>query len=99
MVGVITGTYSSIFVASPMLLFLPWHYLRGRRGAFWPAVLLSVLGVVAQVFATEGSTLMLVFQIAALAYPAYFLLDLVRWLFVDDPDRAYNISLRNAGRR
>ena len=99
MIGVITGTYSSIFVASPMLLFLPWHYLRGRRGLFWPTVIVSLLAVIAQVFAADGSTILLVFQIAAFTYPAYFLIDLVRWLFIDDPDRAYNITLRSAGRR
>jgi SecD/SecF fusion protein len=100
MIGVITGTYSSIFVASPMLLFLPWHYLRGRRGPFWLFVGLSVLGAIAILFTEFFGPWYLWLCIAAIAaYPLYFLAELVYWLFNRDPDRALNIVLRAPGAR
>ena len=89
-VGIITGTYSSIFVASPMLLFLPWHYLRGKQYfRFWGLVGLSLVGILASLFGTSVVTWILV-----LAYPIYFLVDLALWLVVKDPDRALNRVLR-----
>jgi len=102
-IGVLTGTYSSIFVASPMLLFLPWHYLRGRK-KFWIMIALSAVGIVMSLF--SGTTLVSIgaFNITvalllALSYPAYFLLDLVRWLLIEDADRALNRALREQGGR
>ncbi len=98
MVGVITGTYSSIFIASPMLLFLPWHYLRGRSGIFWVLVTVTLVGFVIQLFAPTGWFHYLTIA-ATIAYPAYFLVDLVRWLLIPEPDRALNIVLRSSRAR
>ncbi len=96
MVGVITGTYSSIFVASPMLLFLPWHYLRGRKGIFWISLSVMLLGMVGSLFTEMAPAWFTYLTLGAIAfYPAYFLVDLVRWLFIPDPDRALNRVLRS----
>jgi SecD/SecF fusion protein len=99
MVGVVTGTYSSVFVASPLLLFLPWHFLRGRAGIFWVAVTCGVFGMVGILFTDVISASWYTWTVyAALAfYPVYFLIDLVRWLFIPDPDRALNRVLRSNG--
>ncbi len=98
MVGVITGTYSSIFVASPMLLFLPWHYLRGRKGPFWICIALTVVGLGASLFTDLAPAWFTIVTIGAIAvYPTYFLIELVRWLFIPDPDRALNRVLRANG--
>ncbi len=98
MIGVITGTYSSIFVASPMLLFLPWHYLRGRKGIFWLALGTTLIGMVALLFSDLAPTWFFWAAIGAIStYPVYFLIDLVIWLFLPDPDRALNRILRSNG--
>jgi preprotein translocase SecF subunit len=97
-VGVITGTYSSIFVASPMLLFLPWHYLRGKRfGLFWMMVGVSVVSLIGLLFSPAGSAMETVWEVLKWTYPAYFLIDLSLWLFMKDPDKALNTVLRAQG--
>ncbi len=98
MIGVITGTYSSIFVASPMLLFLPWHYLRGRKGIFWLTLATTLVGMVAVLFSDLAPAWFFWVAVGAISmYPVYFLIDLVIWLFLPDPDRALNRVLRTAG--
>lgn len=93
-VGIITGTYSSIFVASPMLLFLPWHYIRGQQGnRFWILVGVSILGLLVMLFATTTTTMWIAGALIA-AYPIYFFAELFRWLALPDPDRALNTVLR-----
>ena len=98
MVGVLTGTYSSIFVASPMLLFLPWHYLRGKGGRFWALVAITLTGAVAGLF-TEMMPAWYTWTCIAmlLAYPVYVLVDLVLWIVLPDPDRSLNRVLRSQG--
>ena len=86
-----------------MLLFLPWHYLRGRL-KFWLFLLISFVGVVVSLFGSPtllsvGSLNLTVAGVLVLAYPVYFLIDLVRWLMISDADRALNIVLREQGGR
>jgi SecD/SecF fusion protein len=86
--GVITGTYSSIFIASPMLMFLPWYWRKfhdiviaplwknagGAKWITWPLILAALI-----------------------ATPVWILIALVAWLFIPDADRALNLALRAEG--
>ncbi|MCU0726740.1 MAG: protein translocase subunit SecD [Planctomycetes bacterium] len=95
MFGVITGTYSSVFIAAPLLLFLPWHYLRGRGLKFWGAVTLTIIGGIMLLFAEGQGAAFTGISLALLAvYPVYFLAEFVYWLFLPDPDRSLNLVLR-----
>ena len=46
-----------------------------------------------------GALNITVAMLLSLAYPIYFVIDLVRWLTVSDADRALNIVLREQGGR
>ena len=91
---------SSVFIAAPLLLFLPWHYLRGRGIRFWCALGLTVIGLILFLFA-EGKAPAFYYVSCALmcVYPLYFLGEFVYWLFIKDPDRALNIVLRGQASR
>jgi SecD/SecF fusion protein len=100
MVGVVTGTYSSVFIAAPMLLFLPWHYLRGRGLRFWGAIALTLVGGIMLLFAEGRGMAFTGISLALLAvYPVYFLAEYIYWLFLPDPDRSLNLVLRGQAPR
>jgi SecD/SecF fusion protein len=87
-VGVLTSAYASVFISSPMLLFLPVYSVTllklGR-----PAVLALIaalflgLGIAAT---QDGATAWFGGAVASLL-PLHFLLHLAKWLRQPDPDR------------
>ena len=99
--GVLIGTYSSIFVAAPTLLFLPWFWERcgSTSKTYAKACLPWVLGAAAILLAVDGmkgnfagdfsrpvfGDLMLAFPVGVLAM---FLLNFVRFVRLDKPDAA-----------
>jgi len=86
-VGVVTGTYSSVFIASPLLLFLPVYVARlaGLGKAPVYALVACLAAGLAVAFAAEG-TVALVGAFLACILPAHFLWHLLRWLPEKDPD-------------
>jgi SecD/SecF fusion protein len=86
--GVITGTYSSIFIASPMLMFLPWYWRRFKDIVLEP--LWTKAGPARIV------TWALVLAVLALT-PIWIIIALIRWIFIPDADRALNLAERAEG--
>ncbi len=86
-IGVLTGTYSSVAIASPLLLFLPLYGASLRRlGRPVQAGLFAALGIgLLLAMATDGTSAVLGGLLTALL-PAHFLWQLLRWLPERDPD-------------
>jgi SecD/SecF fusion protein len=85
LVGVITGTYSSIFIASPMLMFLPWYWRKFKDIVIVP------------LWTKAGPAKIVTWAIILailIASPIWVILGLVRWVFIPDADRALNMALR-----
>ena len=96
--GVLVGTYSSIFIASPTLLFLPWFWERcgGTAKAYFAkclpwivvsgAALLGIDGAKGELFVGDQSRL--IFNDILLAFPigilAMFLFHFVRFVRQDE---------------
>ena len=88
-IGVLTSMYSSIFIAAPLLLFLP-HYLKklgARPGVTVAMVLGTLVGTGFLVSASPAPGLWL-WVYAALAFniPIHFLWFFFPWLTHPDPD-------------
>ncbi|MHC4974459.1 MAG: protein translocase subunit SecF [Planctomycetota bacterium] len=98
--GVLVGTYSSIFIASPTLLFLPWLWescggtLKGLAKVAWPYMVVgaaAILGIsyLRGEFVFEGDFSVPVFNSVALGIPvgllALFLVNFLRFVGRDEP--------------
>jgi preprotein translocase SecF subunit len=86
-VGVLTGTYSSVAIASPLLLFLPVYFAELRRlGKTAERVLLAAMAVgTLLAIAGEGKVALLGAAMACVL-PAHFLFHVAIWIRKDDPD-------------
>jgi SecD/SecF fusion protein len=86
-IGVLTGTYSSVAIASPLLLFLPIYGAKlGKLGRAAQTALFAAMGVgLLLAMATDGASAAAGALMACLL-PAHFLWELVRWLPEKDPD-------------
>ncbi|MGH7163260.1 MAG: protein translocase subunit SecD [Planctomycetota bacterium] len=100
--GVIVGTYSTVFIASPTLIFLPWMWrrcgssVRGlcRRLALvapFIAGALIALDLIPAGASAGAAPSRVVFNDVLLSVPlalaALFLFDFWRWLRIEDPER------------
>ena len=87
-VGVVVSAYASVFISSPMLLFLP-VYSRALNRLGRPVVLglISALFVGVGVAFTQGGATAIVGGVLAALLPAHFLVHLAAWLRQPDPDR------------
>lgn len=87
-IGCIAGAYSTIFIASPILLFLPGYgqKLTANRRVFVAMVISTVVGTVVGVTATGHGPAMWAGVALALALPVHFLVHFVPWLWHPDPD-------------
>jgi len=85
--GVVTSAYASVFISSPLLLFLP-VYGRALLTHGRPAVLalIAALFVGLGVAFTQEGIPALVGGLFASLLPAHFLVQLVAWLRKPDPD-------------
>jgi SecD/SecF fusion protein len=86
-VGVVTSAYASVFISSPLLLFLP-VYGRTLKRLGQAAVLALIAALFAGVgvaFTQEGTAAVAGGVLAALL-PAHFLRELFLWLRKPDPD-------------
>jgi SecD/SecF fusion protein len=86
-IGVLTGTYSSVAIASPLLLFLPLYGASLRKlGRPVQVGLFAALGIgLLLAMATDGASAVFGGFLAAVL-PAHFLWGLLRWLPEKDPD-------------
>jgi SecD/SecF fusion protein len=87
-VGVVSGTYSSIFMAAPLLLFLP-HYakaLLGRPALFGMMLVATLAGSIMTLKAASGTPLLWVGALLAFNIPIHFLVNIFPWLGHKDPD-------------
>jgi preprotein translocase SecF subunit len=87
-IGVISGTYSSIFIAGPLLLFLPdyWRKLSAKRGVFWTQLLATVVGALVGIAAPGHGAQMWVGVALAANIPIHFFMHFIPWLGLSDPD-------------
>ncbi len=88
MVGVVSGTYSSIFIAGPLLLFLPefWRRFSGNRKRMWAQLVLTAVGAILVVTDKTRGPQMMAGIVMAANLPIYFLLHFVPWLGHSSPD-------------
>ena len=107
-IGVLVGTYSSIFIASPAVLFLPWLWKRcggtvkdfSRRAAIYAVIsagALLALDYALGGFATEDADWSRsVFNDLLLGIPAglfvLFVVNYVHWVRLEDPEKALAAS-------
>lgn len=87
-VGVISGTYSSIFMAAPLLLFLP-HYskqLTARPAVLGVMIAATLVGALMVITATSGTPLLWIGALLAFNIPIHFLVNIFPWLGHKDPD-------------
>jgi len=86
-IGVLTGTYSSVAIAAPLLLFLPVYgaNLRKLGNAMQAALFATLVIGLLLAIATDGTSA-LVGAILSCLLPAHFLWALLRWLPERDPD-------------
>ena len=87
-IGVISGTYSSIFIAGPLLLFLPgyWRKLSANHARLWVQLAVTLVGAIVAITAKgHGPTMLVGFTLAA-NIPAHFFAHFIPWLGNDDPD-------------
>jgi len=99
--GVIVGTYSSIFIAAPTLLFLPWLWERcggtitGFAKVAWPYMLVGAAALFGISYARgevalEGDISVAIFNSLAMGIPVgllvVFLVNFLRFVGRDEPD-------------
>ena len=87
-VGVVSGTYSSIFMAAPLLLFLP-HYskvLLARPAVFGMMLVMTLVGSVMTLKAASGTPALWIGAILAFNIPIHFLMNIFPWLGHKNPD-------------
>jgi SecD/SecF fusion protein len=87
-IGVLTSMYSSIFIAAPLLLFLPL-YLRklGQKPMLTAAMILATLvGAILMLGATDLGPRLWIGSLLAFNIPMHFLWFFFPWLFHKDPD-------------
>ncbi len=87
MVGVVAGTYSSVAIACPLLLFLPLYGARLAalgRAVVWGMIAALVAGSVLAL-AGDGVVAWIGLGLSSLL-PLHFLGSLLRWLNIDDAD-------------
>ncbi len=87
-IGVISGTYSSIFIAGPLLLFLPdyWRRFSENRQRMWLQLAATFVGAITAVVATDNLVLSIVGLVLASNVVLHFLFHFIPWLGLDDPD-------------
>jgi len=99
--GVIVGSYSSIFIAAPLLMFLPWMWRRcggtvrsffRRAGIYWACAAPALLGVDALrgAFSVPDPSRAVFADVVfglPLGVSALFLYDFVCWLRLDARER------------
>jgi SecD/SecF fusion protein len=87
-VGSISGSYSSIFIAAPMLLFLPGYgkKLMKRRGLLISMVVATIVGTVMAITAKGHGTQLWIGAALASCLPVHFLAYFLPWLGHPDPD-------------
>jgi SecD/SecF fusion protein len=87
-VGVIASMYSSIFIAAPLLLFLP-VYLKKFTERPWVTTAMIVgtlVGAILTLQATEPGAQLWIGAILAFNIPIHFLYYFFPWLLHEDPD-------------
>lgn len=87
-VGVLTSMYSSIFIAAPLLLFLP-VYLKKFTERPWVTVgmvLGTLLGAILTLKAAEPGAQLWIGAVLAFNIPIHFLCYFFPWLMHEDPD-------------
>jgi SecD/SecF fusion protein len=87
-VGVISGTYSSIFIAAPLLMFLPhyWKKFSAKPSVAAAMVVVMMVGAVMTLTAPSGSPRMWIGAALAFNIVIHFLAHLFPWLTHPDPD-------------
>lgn len=87
-IGVISGTYSSIFIAGPLLLFLPgyWRKLSANRTRLWIQLGATLVGGIVAITAKGHGPTMLVGFVIAANIPIHFFLHFIPWIGFADPD-------------
>lgn len=87
-VGSIAGSYSSIFIAAPLLLFLPAYTKRllAKRLAFWGMCVAAVVGAIMAVTAKGDPARLWIGVALASLIPVHFLAHFIPWLGHADPD-------------
>lgn len=88
MVGVVMGTYSSIFIASPLLLFLPhfWRHFSARPKLAAAEVAFSIVGIFVALGAEGHGVQMWIGAAFALVPVVHFLSQFIPWLTHENPD-------------
>ncbi len=87
-IGVVSGTYSSIFIAGPLLLFLPdyWRKLSANRRVLWVQLIASAVGAIMGITAKGHGAQMYIGVALAANIPIHFFAHFIPWLRLDDPD-------------
>ncbi|MCP4038399.1 MAG: hypothetical protein GY733_15775, partial [bacterium] len=87
-IGVICGTYSSIFIAAPLLLFVPvfWGKFAAKPNLAWGQVVLTLIGVVLAIGAEGHGVRTYVGLLLTLNIPIRFMLHFIPWMGHPDPD-------------
>jgi len=96
-IGVLVGTYSSIFIASPTVIFLPWLWEKyggsvksfsKKAGVYAAACAVLLLALDFAIGGVEGDGSLAVFNNLMLGIPAglmmLFIVNYLRWLRIDD---------------
>lgn len=87
-IGVVAGSYSTYFIAAPILLFLPGYgrRLTARRSLFVAMCLATVVGTIVAVTGKGHGLQMWIGAAIASVIPLHFLAHFVPWLGNRDPD-------------
>ena len=87
-IGVLTSMYSSIFIAAPLLLFLPYYLkkLASRPGTTAVMVLATAAGAITMLKTTEAGPALWIGGLLAFNIPIHFLFFFIPWLTHTDPD-------------
>lgn len=94
-VGVLSGTWSSIFIAAPLLLYMPvfWRSFSANRTRAWVQVAASAVGGILAV-TTAGHNVQTYVGIALAAnIPLHFIAVFIPWLFVENPDEELRVEI------
>jgi preprotein translocase subunit SecF len=88
LIGVVTGTYSSIFIAAPLLLFLPvfGKKFAANQTVAWVRVVASLVGAIVALQSVGHHASMWIGVVLAVNVPLQFFYELARWLPLADPD-------------
>ncbi|MCG3133307.1 MAG: hypothetical protein HMLKMBBP_00441 [Planctomycetes bacterium] len=87
-VGCVAGAYSSIFMAAPMLLFLPGYgkILGARKGLLAVQLLLTLVGGIVALTSEGHGLKTWIGLVLAMNIPLHFLFHFLPWLGHPDPD-------------